>query len=84
MVGLLSSQDRINLVDSAAGTGKTTMLKAYDEGIRAEREKRHVSGEHDSGGGCVAEGRFRGGNGREVPDERHDASGRQGRPSRRR
>ena len=34
VVGLLSSQDRINLVDSAAGTGKTTMLKAYDEGMR--------------------------------------------------
>jgi len=35
VVGLLSSQDRINLVDSAAGTGKTTMLKAYDEGMRS-------------------------------------------------
>lgn len=32
--GLLGSHDRINLVDSAAGTGKSTMLKAYDDGMR--------------------------------------------------
>ena len=32
--GLLGSHDRVNLVDSAAGTGKSTMLKAYDDGMR--------------------------------------------------
>jgi conjugative relaxase-like TrwC/TraI family protein len=37
--GLLGSTDRVNLVDSAAGTGKSTMLKAFDEGLR-------LAGEH--------------------------------------
>ena len=32
--GLLGSHDRVNLVDSAAGTGKSTMLKAFDDGLR--------------------------------------------------
>jgi conjugative relaxase-like TrwC/TraI family protein len=32
--GLLSSSDRVNLVDSVAGTGKSTMLKAFDQGLR--------------------------------------------------
>ncbi len=32
--GLLSSSDRVSLVDSAAGTGKSTMLKTYDRGLK--------------------------------------------------
>jgi conjugative relaxase-like TrwC/TraI family protein len=36
--GLLASTDRINLVDSAAGTGKSTMLKAFDAGLREAGE----------------------------------------------
>jgi conjugative relaxase-like TrwC/TraI family protein len=36
--GLLSSTDRVNLVDSAAGTGKSTMLRAFDEGLRLAGE----------------------------------------------
>lgn len=31
--GLLSSSDRVSMVDSAAGTGKSTMLAAYDRGM---------------------------------------------------
>ncbi len=31
---LVQSQDRVNLVDAAAGTGKSTMLKAFDEAMR--------------------------------------------------
>ncbi len=34
VLGLLSSQDRVNLVDAAAGTGKTTMLETFDEAMR--------------------------------------------------
>lgn len=34
VTGLLSSHDRINLVDSAAGVGKTTALKTFDQGMR--------------------------------------------------
>lgn len=32
--GLLSTGDRVAMVDAAAGTGKTTMLHAYDQGAR--------------------------------------------------
>lgn len=39
VTGLLRSSDRVNLVDSAAGTGKSTMLKAFDQGLR-------LAGEH--------------------------------------
>ena len=37
--GLLGSHDRVNLVDSAAGTGKSTMLKAYEDGMRRTGHK---------------------------------------------
>ena len=37
--GLLGSHDRVNLVDSAAGTGKSTMLKAFDDGMRRSGQK---------------------------------------------
>jgi conjugative relaxase-like TrwC/TraI family protein len=36
--GLLDSTDRVNLVDSVAGTGKSTMLKALDKGLRLAGE----------------------------------------------
>jgi conjugative relaxase-like TrwC/TraI family protein len=36
--GLLGSTDRVNLVDSAAGTGKSTMLRAFDQGLRLAGE----------------------------------------------
>jgi conjugative relaxase-like TrwC/TraI family protein len=36
--GLLASSDRVNLVDSAAGTGKSTMLRAFDRGLRLAGE----------------------------------------------
>lgn len=36
--GLLASTDRVNLVDSAAGTGKTTMLRTFDRGMRLAGE----------------------------------------------
>jgi conjugative relaxase-like TrwC/TraI family protein len=32
--GLLSISDRVSMVDSAAGTGKSTMLKSYDRGMK--------------------------------------------------
>ena len=37
--GLLDSPNRVNIVDSAAGTGKTTMLHAYDQGMRLAGQK---------------------------------------------
>ena len=36
--GLLKSSCRVNLVDAAAGTGKTTMLHAYDRAMRMQGE----------------------------------------------
>jgi len=36
--GLLASTDRVNLVDSAAGTGKSTLLKALEEGLQVAGE----------------------------------------------
>jgi conjugative relaxase-like TrwC/TraI family protein len=41
VTGLLSSCDRVQLVDSAAGVGKSTMLGKFDEGM--ERAGRHVT-----------------------------------------
>jgi conjugative relaxase-like TrwC/TraI family protein len=37
--GLLSTSDRVAMVDSAAGTGKSTMLAAYDRGMKLAGEK---------------------------------------------
>lgn len=34
VTGLLSSHDRVNLLDSAAGVGKTTALGVFDQGMR--------------------------------------------------
>ncbi len=39
--GLLSSCDRVQLVDSAAGVGKSTMLRVYDQGMKLAG--RHVT-----------------------------------------
>jgi TrwC relaxase/AAA domain len=36
--GLLSTSDRVSMVDSAAGTGKSTMLAAYDRGMKLAGE----------------------------------------------
>ena len=41
VTGLLSSYDRVQLVDSAAGVGKSTMLRVYDRGMRLAG--RHVT-----------------------------------------
>jgi conjugative relaxase-like TrwC/TraI family protein len=41
VTGLLNSHDRVNLVDSAAGVGKTTALKVYDQGMQLAEE--HVT-----------------------------------------
>lgn len=38
VTGLLSSHDRVRLLDSAAGVGKTTALKAFDQGMTLARE----------------------------------------------
>ena len=37
--GLLGTSDRVAMVDSAAGTGKSTMLSAYDRGMKWAGEK---------------------------------------------
>jgi conjugative relaxase-like TrwC/TraI family protein len=41
VTGLLSSCDRVQLLDAAAGVGKSTMLSVYDDGMR--RAGRHVT-----------------------------------------
>ena len=41
VTGLLTSHDRVNLVDAAAGVGKTTALGVYDQGMRMAG--RHVT-----------------------------------------
>lgn len=41
VTGLLASHDRINLVDAAAGVGKTTALGVYDQGMKMAG--RHVT-----------------------------------------
>ena len=41
VTGLLSSCDRVQLVDSAAGVGKSTMLGVYDQGMKLAG--RHVT-----------------------------------------
>jgi hypothetical protein len=38
VTALLSSSDRVQLVDSAAGVGKSTMLSVYDQGMRLAGE----------------------------------------------
>jgi TrwC relaxase/AAA domain len=37
--GLLSTSDRVSMVDSAAGTGKSTLLAAYDRGMKLAGER---------------------------------------------
>ncbi len=41
VTGLLSSCDRVQMLDSAAGVGKSTLLRVYDEGMRMAG--RHVT-----------------------------------------
>ncbi|MFM7315390.1 MAG: MobF family relaxase, partial [bacterium] len=36
---LLQSQNRVNLIDASAGTGKTTLLKAFDQAMRIANQK---------------------------------------------
>lgn len=57
--GLLASTDRVNLVDSAAGTGKTTMLRTFDRGMRLADENVTYLGTTTKAVAVLGEGGFR-------------------------
>ena len=80
VTGLLTSPNRVNLVQGPAGAGKSSLLRKYDEGMRLAGAGRHLPGDDGGGGGRPAERRFPGQYRRPFPDdEKMQAAARGGR-----
>ena len=59
VTGLLESENRVNLVEGPAGTGKSSLLAKFDEGMR-RKGTHNLPGHHRQGGRGAGRGRIRG------------------------